>query len=458
MSEVIWSPAEWARAEFGGCELGDRRRVERAVKYAEQAVAHPDGSTPEQTESWGDCKAAYRLFDCEDVTFTRLAEPHWQRTRSAAQGVVLLIDDTTETDYGRTSDVVGLGQTGNGGGYGFYLHSSLMVEADSERILGLAGGEIFLRRVRNKKENTRQRTQRPRPQSEVWGRVIEQVGRPAPGVCYIHVCDRGADNLEVFCRLLPLGCGWVIRASHLKRKVRTMSGESCSLNEACAQAKLLGRCSLSLRETDHLPAREATLEIRVTRVWLPRPQHATPWLKRTGLGAVATTVVEVREIAPPPGATPLRWVLFTDQRVENLDDARRIIGYYEQRWLIEEFHKALKTGCRLEARQYQTRSRLEAVTGLLSVVAVRLVQLKTLARTAPQTPADHVVPRVWLDMLRSLRKKPIATVRDFYRHLAGLGGFLMRKNDGEPGWITLWRGLNKLILCLRGHLAHKKCG
>ena len=64
MSEVIWSPAEWARAEFGGCDLGDRRRVQRAVKYAEQAVADPDGSTPEQTESWGDCKAAYRLFDC----------------------------------------------------------------------------------------------------------------------------------------------------------------------------------------------------------------------------------------------------------------------------------------------------------------------------------------------------------------------------------------------------------
>ena len=106
MSEVIWSPAEWARAEFGGCDLGDRRRVQRAVKYAEQAVADPDGSTPEQTESWGDSKAAYRLFDCADVTFSRLAQPHWQRTRVAAQGVVVLIDDTTETDYGRTSDVV----------------------------------------------------------------------------------------------------------------------------------------------------------------------------------------------------------------------------------------------------------------------------------------------------------------------------------------------------------------
>lgn len=455
MSEVLWSPAEWARAEFGGCELGDRRRVERAVKYAEQAVAHPDGSTPEQTERWSDCKAAYRLFDCEDVTFLRLAEPHWQRTRAAAQGVVLLIDDTTETDYGCTSDVVGLGQTGNGGGYGFYLHSSLMVEAGSERILGLAGGEIFLRRVRNKKENTRQRTQRPRPQSEVWGRVIEQVGRPASGVRYVHVCDRGADNLEVFSRLLPLGCGWVIRASHLKRRVRTTSGASYSLNELCAQAEVWGTFSLPLRETDSSAARTATMEVRVTRCWLPRPHHVTPWLKRTGLGAIASTVIEVREVSAPAGVTPLRWVLFTDERVETLDAARRIIGYYEQRWLIEEFHKALKTGCRLESRQYQTRARLEALTGLLSVVAVRLVQLKHAAKVNPDEPAEVRVPREWLTMLRALRKRPIVSIREFVRELAGLGGHLLRKGDGDPGWITLWRGLNKLILCLRGHHARK---
>lgn len=455
MSEVIWSPAEWARAEFGGCDLGDRRRVERAVAYAEQAVSHPDGSTPEQTESWGDCKAAYRLFNCEEVTFSRLAQPHWQRTRAAAQGVVLLIDDTTETDYGCSSSVVGLGQTGNGGGWGFYLHSSLMVEAGSERILGLAGGEIFLRRVRDQKENSRQRRNRPRPQSEVWGRVIEQVGRPANGVRYVHVCDRGADNLEVFSRLLPLKCGWVIRASHLKRRVRTMTGTSCSLDESCAQAKLQGRFSLPLRQTDSSAARTATLEVRVTRCWLPRPQHATPWLKRTGLGAIASTVIEVREVSVPERLSPLRWVLFTDEHVETLDDARRIIGYYEQRWLIEEFHKALKTGCRLESRQYQTRARLEALTGLLSVVAVRLVQLKHAAKEKPDEPAEIRVPREWLTMLRCLRKRPIISIRDFVRELAGLGGFLMRKSDGDPGWITLWRGLDKLILCLRGHLARK---
>ena len=345
MSEVIWSPEEWARAEFGGCQLGDRRRVERAVKYAQQVAAQPNGSTPEQTESWSDCKAAYRLFDCPEVTFERLAEPHWKRTRASARGVVLLIDDTTETDYGRGSSVTGLGPTGNGGGYGYFLHSSLIVDSESERIIGLAGQEIFLQRPRKKGENTRQRTQRPRPQSEVWGRVIDQVGSPAEGVRYIHVCDRGADNLEVFCHLLQGGCGWVIRASHLTRRVRDVEGVSRSLNELCQRGTPLGQYQLSLRETATHPARIATLEVRVSRAWFPRPQHATPWLKQTGLGAIGMTILEVREVSAPAGVTPLRWVLCTDEQVATLADAQRVIHYYEQRWLIEEFHKALKTGC-----------------------------------------------------------------------------------------------------------------
>ena len=97
---------------------------------------------------------------------------------------------------------------------------------------------------------------------------------------------------------------------------------------------------------------------------------------------------------------------------------------------------------------------------LTSVLAVRLVQLKTLARAEPDLPAEHVVPKPWLTMLRALRKRPqISTVRDFFRHLAGLGGFLLRKRDGEPGWITIWRGLDKLLLALRGYTAmQRRCG
>jgi hypothetical protein len=103
--------------------------------------------------------------------------------------------------------------------------------------------------------------------------------------------------------------------------------------------------------------------------------------------------------------------------------------------------------------------RLEAVAGFTCVLAVRLLQLKTIATTHPDLPAERVVPKIWLTMLSALRKRTLKTVRDFFRHLAGLGGFLMRKRDKDPGWLTLWRGLDKLLLALRGYEAmNNKCG
>ena len=130
------------------------------------------------------------------------------------------------------------------------------------------------------------------------------------------------------------------------------------------------------------------------------------------------------------------------------DDAWAVIGYYELRWLVEEYHKALKTGCRTEKRQLKAAGRLEAFVGLASVVAVRLLQLKSLARTNPEVPAQRVVPRVWLQMLKLARKGlnrvHDLTVGQFYREVAKLGGFLGRKSDGQPGWITIWRGWEKL--------------
>ena len=125
-----------------------------------------------------------------------------------------------------------------------------------------------------------------------------------------------------------------------------------------------------------------------------------------------------------------------------------MIEYYELRWLVEEYHKALKTGCRTESPQLKTADRLEAFVGLTSVVAVRLLQLKSIARTNPEVPAQRVIPSVWLKMLKLARKNLSRvhglTVGQFYREVAKLGGFLGRKSDGEPGWITIWRGWEKL--------------
>lgn len=414
---------------------------------------------PSQIEDWSDLKAAYRLFDQEDVTFDSLTTPHWELTRSTAQGTCLVINDTMETDFGIHRRVKGLGPTGDGGGRGFMLHSSLLVQADTREVLGLAGQELFYRRPTNRaRENSYERTQRPR-ESEVWGRVIDRVGPPAPGVKYLHVCDRGADNIEVFCHCREQQAGWVIRATQLNRLVETPEGENVNLDAWVAAQEVLGTYEMELRATGKQAARTAKLEVRAARVVLILPRRKTPYLRRIGPQRIDGWVVEASEVGSPQGIEPLHWMLYTSERAENFEEAWRILEYYECRWLIEEFHKAVKTGCRLEMHQQMEARRLEAVAGMVCVLAVRLLQLKSIANERPEAKAEQVAPQAWLTMLRSLRKAPIRTVKDFVRHLAGLGGFLMRKGDGEPGWITLWRGVDKLLLCLRGaQTVNKNCG
>lgn len=451
---------KWAEQNFGECELGDARRTKRAVKLAAQVAAHPDGSTPAQTEVWADCKAAYRLFDRDDVTFRALCEQHWQLTRARTSGTWLLIGDTTEIEFGIQRDVSGLGPTGDGGGRGFFLHSSLMINAESDEIAGLAGAELFHRQPAPEKETLTQKKRRRR-ESEVWGRVIDLVGRPPKSARFIHVLDAGADNFEVFCHLQMQRCGWIIRAAQKHRVVYDAKGGRTPLLSLVAQQPLAGTYELSLRARKPRPARTAALEVRFAPLRMPVPVQKTPFMKQCGLTEIPMWVIEVREVNAPADVEPLHWVLLTSEPVKDFDDAWTIIGWYEKRPVVEDYHKCLKTGCRVEDRQYDTSDRLQRVTGLLSVVAVRLLQLKFVARTDPDRPAARVVPEPWIRMLKALRKgkHQIKTIGEFFRSLAMLGGFLGRKHDGQPGWITIWRGFEKLILCIRGADAmYQKCG
>lgn len=445
------SNTEWAHLNFGNCQLGDKRRTNRLVHMAEQFAENPAASLPDQMEDWSDVKGAYRLLDREEVTFEAIARPHWELTRKAARGRCLVIGDTTELDFGKDRQIEDIGETGNGSGQGFLLHNALLVQADTKELLGLAGQSIYYRkkgRQTHRLQNASQRLKRER-ESQVWGEVIDDIGAPAEGVEYVHVFDRGADNFEVFCRLRQNRGEWVIRAAKLTRNVLLEDSEQqVPFQKYLKQLTVLGHYTLSLRARPGQAAREARLEVRVGRIRMPRPRHVSPWVRGLKPSPIGMNVIEVVEIDPPKGVKPIRWVLFTSLPVRSLNEAWQIIEYYEHRWLVEEYHKALKSGCATESRQLRTAGRLEALVGLTSVVAVRLLQLKSIARAAPETPAERVVPKLWLRMLKLARPKlqrvHDLTVREFYRELAKLGGFLGRTGDGEPGWITIWRGWEKL--------------
>lgn len=454
--------SKWAEEQFATCELGDRRRTKRVVTLAAQAAAMPDASTPKQTEGWGDCKAAYRLFAAENVTFEALTAPHCAMSRAVSAGTWLVINDTTEINFGYDRQLSGVGRVGSAQARGFYLHTAMIVSAESEEIMGVAGQDLYSRPLKKVKRVSSQRRKNLQRETDMWGRVIDRVGSPPAEARFIHVCDRGADNFEVYCHLLQQRAGWVIRAAQLKRRVLNADDCECSLDAVVRAAPLQGTYELEVCANCDQPARTAMIEVRCARLVMPRPQNGiSRFVSESGVTEIPMWAVEAREVNPPPGVDALRWVLLTSEEVRGFDDAWRTIAWYEKRPLIEEYHKCLKTGCRVEERLYRSGERLAPVIGLLSVLAVRLLQLKMVARRDPEQPAAQVVPKEWLAAMPLLLKKrrPMKTVRDFFRGLAQLGGFLGRKGDGEPGWQTIWGGLEKLLLCLRGaDVLAKKCG
>jgi Transposase DNA-binding/Transposase Tn5 dimerisation domain len=453
MNPFVLDTQTWAETQFADADLHDQRRTKRLVYLATQILAHPSGSFPEQTESWNDLRAAYHLFDCEEVTFEAIATPHWELTKKTTGDRLLIIGDTTEIDYGCYRQVAGLAPVGSGFGQGFHLHSALMVSAQDDRVHGLAGQLIYHRQPVPEGETRTQRLQRDDRESQIWCHLVDQIGSPPPGTSWVHVVDRGADDFEFFYHCQQAGTDWVARAKNVNRTILTPDGGPLALSAYLQTLPAAGSFALDLRARPKQPARKAKLVVAFGALSMPTPRLKSPFLRAVKPSPIPMWVVWVREVDAPQGVDPIEWVLYTSVPVQDLEDAMVIVGYYEKRWLIEEWHKVLKTGMRVEARQLKTSQRLEAMMGLMSVAAVRLFQLKGEARTAPERPAEQVVPPKYVRALKAVRKLGSSmelTVGRFFRELAKLGGFLGRRRDGEPGWITIWRGWEKLQTMIRG--------
>lgn len=450
---------DWISQQFSDCVLSDTRRNRRLMKVGGSMLASPDTSIPQQNVEWADTKAAYRLFDCPAVTFQGIAEVHWQCTRLNARERCLLISDTTDIDHSFHNATTGLGMLGDGGGRGVQLHSCLVYSTQQEQIVGVAGARLHYRKRVSENETRMQRLKRKR-ESQLWGDLVSEIGPAPTNSQWIHVFDRGGDNFEAMCQILLNQTDWIIRAAKLQRNVVLESGEKMPLKAAIEKAKYLSSYELELRSRPGVAARTMAIDVSSIQVTLPAPTLKSPWLKTCGIASIDMSVVLVRETNAPTGKKPIQWVLYTSLPAKTFNQAWQVIEDYEQRWLIEEYHKVLKTGCNVEGHALRTADRLEALIGLVSVIGTRLFQLKLIGRSQPDVKAERCVPTQWLNCLQKYRPKlqtKTMTVYQFFRELAKLGGFLARKHDGEPGWQTTWRGYKKLTAILEGlQLANKK--
>lgn len=443
---VVVDNDSWVEEQFASCQFKHKKRTERLQTVAANMLARPEASLPDQNPQWKDLKATYELFNRPEVTHQAVCEPHWQNTCQTKPGRYLMISDTTDINHFSHQSTTGLGMLGDGKGRGMQLHNCLAYNCDEKKIVGQAGAMLFYRSRAPKRESRSQRLKRTR-EGCYWGEVVDQVGSPPAESQWIHVFDRGGDNYESLCHLAQSGCDWIVRAAQLHRKVLNANGETTTLSDVVDNADLLGSYELNLRSRPGVAARTAKINVSVGTVTFVPPAHRSRYVKACGVKEITMRVVVVAERDAPQGVTPIRWVLLASLPVETFEDAWQVIEDYECRWLIEEYHKVIKSGCSIERHALRTADRLEPLIGLISVIGIRLFELKLVGRHEPEKKAQGNVPSSWVKCLEVLRpnlKGQGLTVYAFFREIAKLGGFLGRKSDGEPGWQTIWRGYRKM--------------
>ena len=433
-------------------------------------LRHPGGTLPEKLPK-AELLGFYDLANNPKVTHANLLAPHRQRTlglMAACRGVVLVIHDTTEADYSGL-DVPGLGPIGHGGCHGLLLHNVLAVDYARREVLGLAGQLLHRRRVVPKGEGLAAKREHPQRESRLWVKGVEAVGQvPAAaaggggggGAMWVNLMDRGGgDGFESLARQRSLGQRCVVR-SKSNRNVRAPDAagrwRACKLYRyARALLPTLGHRTVRVAANAHQVARDATVRIAAAGpVRVPRPaQRRGEW--PADAPALEMWVVHVLEEHPPAGQAPLEWILLTDVPACSFAAACERVDWYACRPVVEEFHKALKTGCGMEQLQFTTRPALEATIAMLSVVAVQLLRLRDLSRgpDADARRADAVVDAQYVEVLGLWRHKearPAMSVKEFLYALARLGGHLGRPSDRPPGWLVLWRGWTKLQPLVEG--------
>lgn len=459
MAKTLSLHEELARAGFGDKRLSVRLgSIVAALSHA------PGEGLPRALRTTAALEATYRFMSNAKVTPARILEPHIVAAcqRSDDEEAVLLIQDTTELEFEGESRVA-LGRVSTSKG-GFFAHVALAVSATSGTPLGIVGLRTWARtkpalgRAAWKQSPNRFKEGK---ESERWRSLVAELEAREIRARRIHVMDREGDQYVVLAEAQRLACNYVVRAKHLDRVLVDNDEGLHTVNAAAVAAPVV------LERQVHLAARVK----RWQNTNLKKPNTA-PRASRTARLSVSATTVEARrscgipvaeappqlpinivrvvELNPPDGEAAVEWVLLTNLPVASTADVEFVIDCYRRRWMIEELFKALKTGCNYEKLQLESEKSLTNALAVMLPLAVEMLRLRALSRSDDAARVNEVITKNQLAALRAVAPglPPRPTSRDVLLAVAAFGGHI--KNNGDPGWLVLYRGWRDLMLIEMG--------
>lgn len=456
---------KWAEKHFSGIVSTDKRRKQRVITLAALMKDSPGKSIPQLWKKSYDVKATYNLFKHPESTPDFLQKGHRELVKNKIQeeGKYIIIEDDSEFSWSGMDPIEGLGPIGDfrEGLQGFMLHTCIAAKwedsdefNDSKRpplkIIGIPDQQYFIRQRGVKKTQRKQGTPSPDAfkETDPWFHSMDRIGcKPkSDNVTWIRVCDRRADIFEQFGESVKRGYEYIIRNAQ-DRALDGCLEKGVTLSSYVKSMPLRGSLSVDIRANKGVKARTAEVEIYSDSITL-RP----PYRKGLKLSPCTCNIVYVKEVGlVPEGVSPIVWILLTSLPVDNFELARSVTRMYTSRWIIEEFHKTLKSGLRAEDLQLEHIDRLCSAISIMSVVAISLVELREMVRLSPGLPAkESNLSELEITILSKYLNRKLETVKDVVLAIGRLGGHMNRKSDGLPGLITLWRGWSELKTMAEG--------
>jgi transposase-like protein/DDE family transposase len=460
-------------AEFRGLELGDKRRERRALGVLTRLVAGPTLSFPRMFPETAELEGFYRFIENPYIERGAILAPHIKATidRTASLATVLVIHDTSKFVFSgeRNGLFTSVKQT-NGC---FWGHCSLAIDASNGRPLGVLRMFTWVREAltqtgaRKAGLSRKQSLEIPTEQVRWWDAI-----RDISNLCgdnskkNIHVCDSEGDCYELLSTLSKHEYRFVIRGWQDRniddQEYATLMSKCINYSVVTKRVVHLSSRPKARKQTAKRLAardgREATLGISCGGVVFKRPKHVSNEFPKL----LPINVVYVKEINPPLDCDAVEWILLTSEDITTEQDILRVVDIYRKRWMIEEYFKGLKTGCSFEERQLESYVTLQRCLEMLIPLAWLMLDARYTSRQNPDTPAENMIPPQFLLVLREHRRKPLKTANAALWEIAGMGGHI--KNNGPPGWLTIWRGLRELAVMVKGYeiakstaIARRRC-
>jgi hypothetical protein len=448
-------------ADEVGAISADARLARRAQKIMERWREKPGVGFPQVFEDQAELEALYRFFNNNSLDFDILLDSHVQKTieRCKLAKTVLILEDTTTFCFGGATTREGLGRI-NKNNQGFLGHFALAVTGDGARLpLGVLAVETLTRSKEIKKGKVPQKERRELPdcESNRWLRTVQHTEKLLErSATSVHVMDREGDIYDSVATMVEQNIGFVVRASS-NRSIKSEDKEFNLLFDALdgLPARYREKVNVSERKEAGMPdqkklypsrkGRVADVVVTATTVCIKRTKNASKNLPRT----TQVNMVHVFEPTPPKGQAAVEWILLTNEPIDDDDRVRRIVEIYRTRWLIEEYFKAIKTGCAYEKRQLGSYHALKNALAMTIPIAWEMLLFRHQVHQDNRLPASDWIDPFRLIVLGAMAKRyklpENPTVRDVAYAIAGMGGHLIR--NGPPGWLTLKRGYEKLLVC-----------